>query len=249
MSGDRTILRPSQARFAINEVAYIKASAVRGFIEPIVIVGVRYEPALNEYVYTFSREFKKSTDNSFNPPMRLTLAPIELRESMVLFLCEALDIQIRVLSKELEDAQKQLADNCVEPQQPQDPPAPVRFKQMTITTVPRFGHNEFVYLRESAEVLGRLEGFRIDGIEWNADLNQWVYVFTITPRPGKHMTVGDRGDMTYNQIIRYPEIDLCKICEALPLVVNFLGRAVARATLRQQSYCSEGSDSGSSGSL
>jgi hypothetical protein len=243
MSGDRTILRPPQARFAINEVVYVKASAVRGFIEPIIVTGVRYVPAINEYVYKFSREFKKGIDNSIEPVARMTLTQIELRESLIMILCEALDTQIRVLNKELDDVRKQFTDNCVEPQPAQDPPAPVKFKQMIITTIPRFGYNEFVYLRESAEVLGRLEGFRIDGIEWNTDLNQWVYVFTITPRPGKHMTVGDRGDMTYNQIIKYPEVDLCKICEALPLAVSFLERAVARAVFRQQAYCPDSSGS------
>jgi hypothetical protein len=205
----------------------------------LIVIGVRFEPAINEFVYNFSREIRKVASDLFLSPPRPVLAPIELRESQVITVCEALQAQLGVLERELNQAKQQTIEHCPTAQE-----LPIKTfiredNGKTAVPSPRFGHNEFVYLVETAESVGRLEGYRIGGLEWDTTLNEWVYSFTIHPRPGKNMTVGDRGDMTFSYVVKYSETELGRLCEVLPLVVSFLERAVARTTLRLQAYCPE----------
>ena len=232
MSGDRTVLRPGIPRFAINEVAFPRVSATKGYIEPLKISDIQFSPADNQYCYQFLK--------SHSGDKRKEVHPINLPESELVTLCEAFDLQIPVLERELADMEQKLVENCsgtgeldLKPNTPQ----PTEDKTKITPPNPRYGHNEVVYLRESAEVTGCLEAFRIDNLRWSNDIGEWLYVFLIRPRPRRNMTVGDRDDMRRSSTIFYPESQLCQLCEATQLAVEFLERAVARARLRKQSLC------------
>jgi len=232
MSTNRTILNPPIPRFAINEVSYSRISATKGFVEPLKIARIEFSPQSNEYQYQFYRGL---------PGYRSTeVLDFTLLESEMATLCEALVLQVSVLERELEAMRLQQSSNCstTEPLVAPDTPQPIRIKTQVIPPKPRFGVNQVVYLKETAEVVGRLEAYRVDGIRWD-DINQWLYVFEIRPRPRRNTTVGDRDDLRRGSVIFYPESQLCLLCEAIPLAVAFLERALTRARLRQQAYCSE----------
>lgn len=223
---DRTILRPGTPFFAINETAYARVAATKGFIEPLYVIGIEFDPAKNEYLYTFGMDIDHSK------PM-----PIRLYESALLSLCEALDLQIMALERELAEVQEQFKSNCLNAQQQPEVVPPHKWHYLSTPPPPRFGYNEVVYLKETAENVGRLEAFRISNFKWDSDLGQWLYTFHIKRRPERNMTVGDRDNWTRKLDLRYPEEDLCLICEALPIAVNFMQQAVQRAKYRRQTLC------------
>lgn len=95
---NRTVLKKGAPRFAINETAYIRASSTRGFIEPVFLVGVDFDPGRADYLYTWQ--------NGNGPGSKQS--PVQLYESEIITLCEALDIQISVLTRELSEQQVKL---------------------------------------------------------------------------------------------------------------------------------------------
>lgn len=226
MSRDRTVVRPTAPTYAINEVVYSRISASKGYIEPLKIAKVSFDPFISEYRYSFYKD--KST---------IELMPITLRSSEVISLCDALDLQISFLQRELTEMEAKLSINCSSEEDPPDTPNPTIVKTKVIPPDPRFGYNEIVYLRETAESVGRLEAYRIDGLRWDSDFGEWVYKFEIRPRPRRNTTVGDRIDLRHVLIIEYPESQLSTLCEVLTLSVTFLRRAVSRAVSRKESFC------------
>jgi hypothetical protein len=226
---DRTVLRPLAPTYSINEVVYSKASSLKGYIEPLKIYNLEFDPSRNQYRYYFFRSID-SVDS---------VLPITLLESEVLNVCGALDNQISVLNREHSDMLAKLYAYCGgELVQAADIVNPTYTNEMVSPPRPRFGYNSVVYLRESAEVVGVLESYRVDDIKWDRDNLQWVYFSIIRPRPDKNSTVGDRGDLTHNITLNFIEVQLCTVCEAISLAVSFLSRALSRAQSRRQSYCS-----------
>lgn len=228
MGADRTVLRKGQPRFGIYETAYLRASATRGFIEPLFIIGIEFDPARNDWVYTWGREFGRNSKPS----------PVKVYESELLTVCEALAIQIPVLTRQRAVLQAQMVSTC--------PNGATTLTQVAYgensdgsvrPPSPLFGYNEVVYLRESAQATGNLEAFRITDIKWNQSLFEWVYYMYIKRRPGRNMTVGDRGDMTREFELSYPESVLCPVCEALPLAISYFDRAINSLTLRYNGLC------------
>lgn len=242
MSEDRTVLRPPQPAFAVNEIAYARVSATKGYVEPLRIAGVAFDAAANQYKYTFRLDpigpGKFTTDKP-------RLMPITLHESELINLCEALDIQIGVLERELAKAEQQLATVCNASEIQPETEHPIEIKSTVQPPRPRFGHYEVVYLTESAQTVGRLEAYRIDDLKWDNNLREWLYFFHIRPRPRRSTTVVDREDLRHGSIISYPESQICKVCEALPLVVKSLQIAVQRAKFRRGSLCPQVTASGS----
>jgi len=233
---DRTIVRPVAPAYQINAVVYSRVSAGKGYIEPLRIAEIAYDTLHRQYRYSFTR----STSPSF--PME-GLMPITLLDSEIIGLCGAIDLQVAVLTKELANAQEQLTNNCpTSLEQPSQ--VDLKFVQGQLGVPrPRFGENEVVYLVESAQSVGRLEAYRIDGIRWSTGLLQWLYSFYISKRPGHPTTVGDRDNMLRDHVMEYSESELCMLCEALPMVVSFLQLALTRSQCRQQALClGSGSD-------
>lgn len=231
MSGDRTVLKPGTPLFAIRETVYSRIAAIKGFVEPLVIVGIEFDPATAGYVYSFTRTTKLYSNRDQR------LLPIKLYEPEILTLCEALDLQISVLSRELIESRRQFELNCLQAEVKPPPQTPVVSGDLSLPPPPRFGYNQVVYLRETAETVGRLEAFRINKFVWSDSVGQWIYTFHIKRRPGRTMTVGDRDDMSREFDLRYPEADLCLICEASPSVVKFAELALRRAQGRKIAYC------------
>ena len=234
MSDDRTVLKKGRPFFAINEVAYARASATKGFIEPLYISGVQFDPARNEWLYSWRVSMSISSKAS----------PIQCYESELLTLCEALPIQISVLKRELAEICEKMHCTCPDggttppdPQQPTIINDKVGVNYRMKPPAPRFGFNEVVYLRETAQVLGRLEAYRITDLEWSNDLLEWKYIMLIKPRPGRNMTIGDRDDKNHPFEIWYPESQLSPVCEALPLAVAFMQKAVKNAEARLKAFC------------
>jgi hypothetical protein len=235
MANERTVLQPAQPEYSINEIAYVKASASKGFIEPLKIATVKYNPKFKENEYSFWRDTHLNQDIPRKSHDRL---PITLLESELTTLCEAIDIQISVLHRELTEMQVKLLENCPDGGSIQpNPPRPVEDKGKVLPPQSRFGVRQVVYLKETAEVLGRLEAYRIDDVEWDNGIKEWLYKFYTRPRPRRNTTTGDRDDLRRAKTIIYPESQLCTICEALPLAVHFLEIAIQRAEFRRQAYC------------
>lgn len=235
MANERTVLQPVQPRFAINEIAYPKASAGRGFVEPLKIATVEYDSRHKDNRYSFWRDPHL---NKAVPQWSHDRIPITLLESELVTLCEALDIQIGVLHGELTEMQTKLMENCPDGGSTQpDTPRPTEDKGKILPPPARFGVRQVVYLKETAEVVGRLEAYRVDAVEWDNGIKQWFYVFQIRPRPRRNTTVGDRDDLRRGKLIVYPESQLVTICEALPLAVTFLQRALQRAQFRRTAFC------------
>jgi hypothetical protein len=226
---DRTVLRPIQPIYSINEVVYSRASSLKGYVEPLKIYNMEFDPSRNQYRYYFFRSIDVVDG----------ILPITLLESEVLNVCDALDNQIGVLSREYNDMSAKLDAHCGgELVEAADIVQPTYNKELVSPPRPRFGYNSMIYLRETAEVTGVLESYRVDDIKWDRDNLQWVYYSIIRPRPEKNSTVGDRGDLTHDTVLSFIEVRLCTVCEAISLAVSFLSRALSRAQSRRQSYCS-----------
>lgn len=235
MSGDRTVLKKGAPRFPIDGTAYVRISATKGYVEGIHIFGVDFDVAKNEYIYTWSRDL--------SPTFKNQPAPIKIYESELVDLCEALNIQISVLKRELDKLLEQQTTFCPVPIKTVQPRTPTIVENTTKPPPPRFGANEVVYLLETAQVVGRLEAFRLSGMTWNTKINQWLYRVHIRSRPGRGMTVGDRDNWNRVYDVYYPETSFGTLCEALPLAVAYMTLAVNRAQFRISALCPPGSGS------
>ena len=47
---DRTVITPPRPRYKIKETVYSRASLIRGYLEPLQIVGVEYVPATQRII-------------------------------------------------------------------------------------------------------------------------------------------------------------------------------------------------------
>lgn len=242
MPGDRTILRPAQPKFGINEIGYARISATKGYIEPLRIAQISFNVSQNQFEYSFHRNSIGDVRLTTDKPQ---LMPTTLLESEIIGLCDALDIQIQVLERQLTEITDKFDENCQQQQQIADPPVASTVKSITQPPRPRFGHGQVVYLRETAETTGRLEAFRIDGFTWDNNLGEWMYFFNIRPRPRRNTTVGDRDDLRRGSVITIPESQLGTICEALTLAVDFMDLAVRRAKSRRTSFCGDSTEGSS----
>ena len=227
---DRTIIRPVRPRFGINEISYSRVSATHGYVEPLCVAKIDFDVQFGSYRYSFYFGTLVERDNN-------KLMPITLLETELITLCEALDVQINVLERQLTESQKKMNNFCNEELIQPASELPDEKNGIVTPKAPRFGYNEVVYLIESAETTGSLEAMRVDSFKWDNNIGEWVYVFRILPRPRRNTTVGDRNDLRRGSIIMMVESQLCKICEALPLVVNFLEVAVSRARFRRETLC------------
>ena len=234
--GDRTVIRPEAPTHQMNSVVYSRVSAGKGYIEPLRIAEISFDSLYRQYRYSFTRNTSPSSPDK-------GLLPITLLGTEIVGLCEALDLQINVLTKELTNAQTKLLETCPVTYTQPNTPSPTFYKGQMTVPQPRFGENEVVYLVESAQSVGRLEAYRIDGIRWSTDLLQWMYSFYIRKRPGHPTTVGDRDNMLRDHVMEHPESELCILCEAMPMVVSFLQTALTRAQSRKTALC-PGSGSG-----
>jgi hypothetical protein len=231
---DKTVINPGQPKFAINEITYSQIAAKKGYVEPLKVATIQFDPAARDHRYGFWRDMRRTV---VNPEIK-DFMPVTLLETELCTLCEALDIQIEVLQKELLDMSQKYEDNCgsVPDIQP-NTPYPVPDKTKIRPPAPRFGIRDVVYLRETAEVVGRLEAFRVDDMIWDTASNMWLYYFYVRPRPSRNTTVGDRDDMRRSRTVIYPESQICTLCEALPLAVSFLENAITSAQFRKEAYC------------
>lgn len=230
---DRTILRPNAPRFGERETVYARVAATKGYVEPLVIVGIEFNVQRNQFMYSFSRQLSPTTQIK-------DIMPIKLLESELLTMCEAIEIQISVLRRQLEEAETQLAVQCGSSGGSDLPniAQPTEGTYITTPPRPRFGYNQVVYLVETSQTTGNLEAYRISNLYWDGSVKQWVYTFHIKPRPGRTTTVGDRDDMSRGMELKFLESALGLICEVLPLRVQFLMQAYNKAVRRQEIYCS-----------
>jgi len=214
--------------YGIGEVAYIRASAIRGFLENVIIAGIDFNRGENCWLYSYYMDKIGQR--------RQQKAPLVLRENEIITQCEALTIQIDFITRHLASAQADLAR--VIPGQ--DPPASivtVYTDDVVKPSAPRFHINSIVYLKESAEVLGRLEKIFVDAIEFDTTESEWKYTFVYKKRPGENMTVEDRIDLKTQVVTSYLESELCTIDEALPLRVEYLTTALSQATTKKEALC------------
>jgi hypothetical protein len=236
MSDDRTVIRPLQPKYEINQTVYARVSATKGYVEPLYIHNVSFDPGAGKYLYSFRREPRRPVFNTED-----ILIPVKLYEEQLVNLCEATDIQISVLERDYQTALKLLQNKCpgvITPYQ-----VPLVFEDhlgRVQPPNPRFGVNSIVYLLESASASGFLEAKRISSLVWNNDRKQWMYQFTYQVRPEHTMTIGDADNWRNYPVVYYLESELGIFCEAQDLVVKSLDRALANAKWRRDAICGAG---------
>jgi hypothetical protein len=234
MSDNRTVIRPPAPKFAINEIAYSRVSATKGFVEPLPVFGVEFVPSVGKYKYTFSREL----NIKHLKPRSVQLISARLYEDQLVTLCEALDIQISVLQRQYDEMNAKYQSACpngVELYVPTPVYESARF--LVQPPKPRFGYNEVVYLKETSQTTGVLEAFRIKDMVWDTSRNMWLYKFEIKPRPERTMSVGDADNWHRSFIVAYYDVELVVYCEALYYCVQFLDGAVTAAKTRKMTLC------------
>ena len=250
MQKDLTIVRPDPPIYAIGQVVYSRISATKGYMEPLYIANVQFDYGKREWLYSFARDAKIQEralyKNSFadaTPMPVMNILPTKLYQTQLMTFCEAIDIQISVLTNDYEAAVTLLGDRCsdyVAPPATQKTYEDSRFR----TTLPRsrYGINETVYLNESAINVGRLEPVRISDLKWDNGRKIWMYVIKYEPRPEHNMTIGDNDDWRRAYSVAYTEDELLKFCEAQEKVVTFLQRALNNAINRKTLVCTGGSE-------
>lgn len=112
---------------------------------------------------------------------------------------------------------------------------------MASTTPPRFHIGDAVYLRESA-LLGFVESYKIDGVEFNTRANQWAYKIVIRQRGPSTNTIIDRVDLSEKlRHITFFEAELIEYCEALDLAIQNTEERLARLRANR-ARCDTGTD-------
>jgi hypothetical protein len=110
VENNKTIIRPPAPRFGINEIVYIRESALNGYLEPRRVEGIRYDASIGRNLYEFN--FKKSspTVQTVGDAVDLKTAfTIEIIEEELLTFEEAVRIKRDYLQRELAKAEAQLA--------------------------------------------------------------------------------------------------------------------------------------------
>ena len=238
MAKDKTPIATGAPVFGIGETAYVRSSALKGYIEPIVIAKVRFDPSISAFVYRWLKSSLLKIGFAAQAQEK-DLAPFEIREEEILTLCEALPIHISVLEQELEKAESQLPAVEVDP--PPAAPVPVQSNfQILQPPVPRFAFNEVVYLIDTAEATGRLEKMRIEALNFDTIKQEWRYSAVFRRKPGENATVGGRNDLRRDVVIDRLESELATFAEVIPIRIDFLQTALNASNLRLNS-CEEGS--------
>lgn len=254
MSKDLSILRPNPPKYKINQTVYSRISATKGYIEPLYVHNVEFDPSNNQWLYSFRRDLNiagniinkynlSSNDIQFSPTVKLL--PVRLHESQIITFCEAIGIQINVLQKEYDDAIKTF-DKCQGSSPIEIEKTPRVYEDSKFQTSlpkPKFGYNETAYILDTAQVVGRLEPVRISDIQWDDVRKQWVYIIKYEPRPERSMTIGDNDNWSRPYVVGYSEDELIRFCEAQNEVVKFLSNALSIAKRRRTSLCGESSES------
>lgn len=108
---DRTIINPPALKFGINEVVYLRESALLGYLEPLKISRGWYDPKSSRNVYSFI--FKKSRPNvqiSGDAIDLLSSKSIKLFEQDLVTFKEALSLKYNSLNRELTKTNQQLSE-------------------------------------------------------------------------------------------------------------------------------------------
>jgi hypothetical protein len=234
MSDDRTVVKPSAPLFKIKDTVYAIVSASKGFIEPLYVYTVEFDPSRQKYLYGFVRTLAMQT------PQKSDFLPAKLYEDQIINLCGALEIQVSVLQRQYDTALKLFQEKCSATGSltPYVVPRIYEDKQFKVQPpAPRFGVNDVVYLTDTAASTGVLEALRVNNMEWDNERKMWLYKFILRPRPERHMTIGDADNWHNPKIVCYHEDSLSTFCEAQQTVVSFLNEALTACKNRIRMYC------------
>lgn len=243
----------SKPKFKLYEIVYSRISAMKGFIEPLVIGSINYENQSNTYEYRWIKNKKLSeliitgriNHRSIDPPSDKSLSPVRIAEHELIYLCQdddngALQIQKRFIEKELLNASNEILNSgCDEIDEFPDVEKDKNYDYNDDISSPNWSVGDFVYLRETAESVGRLERFRIDNIEFNNKTGEWVYVFFIKQKPGAVSTVVDRNDLKNNIIISKSESELIDFCDAMAIRILYLNKSLDTVNRRIETLCQD----------
>jgi hypothetical protein len=108
---------------------------------------------------------------------------------------------------------------------------------------PTYSAGDHVYLRESA-VLGFVEGYRVTGIQFDAQINQWIYEAAISHRGPSNSTVVDAVNLKNKEILRFRESELVPFCDAVELAYQKAQERVSFLENLRISRCGESSETG-----
>jgi len=96
---------------------------------------------------------------------------------------------------------------------------------------PLYKLNDAIYLEESA-TLGFLESYRVDGIEYDTESGQWLYLAVIRMNGPETDTVIDSYNLRKIQRLRFGENKITDICGALDLAIAKLQANLTQLTLK-----------------
>lgn len=102
MSGDLTIKRPDPPKFGIDQIVYIRESAMAGFLEPVKIHNFLYNRDLGIYFYQFIAKKSQPTTQTVGDAMDLkSERSFQLAEGDLSDYCESLNLAKNFLEREL----------------------------------------------------------------------------------------------------------------------------------------------------
>lgn len=102
MATDTRIIKPPEPKFGINEVVYLRESAINGYLEPVKVYRLRYDPEIDMTIYTFIFKRGAAMTQIAGDAINLKSSHIiELSEDNLLNLVDALLLKKSFLENEL----------------------------------------------------------------------------------------------------------------------------------------------------
>jgi len=104
---------PDKPIFDINDVVYLRESAVAGFIERYQISSIRYDNSSSQWVYAIDIKQRGPAHSTVLDRVDLTArSTLEFRQSELLTFCEAMEIAIIESEKRLERLRITYSQRC-----------------------------------------------------------------------------------------------------------------------------------------
>lgn len=107
---------------------------------------------------------------------------------------------------------------------------------------PKYAIDEVIYLRESA-MLGFIESYKIDGIEFDNRIKQWIYKIQIRQRGPSPNTIIDRADLRHFEVLRFREDELMTFCDAIDIAISKAEERLSRLIAARASKCGDNTES------
>jgi len=101
---------------------------------------------------------------------------------------------------------------------------------------PKYSINDSIIIRKSAEI-GFIERYKVSGVEWNPQINTWVYRIDIRMGEPSRSTTIDANDRSRFETLRFRENELVTYCEALNIAIDSTQRRLDQLLRAKEAHC------------